>query len=61
MRYYSNYIYYYKDYKIGLNSDSYIKCDRGGLLYKLTFLEAKLRRIQRKRREKLEATRLVVT
>ena len=61
MRRYSNYIRYYKDYKISLSLNSYIKCARNSLLYKLTFLEAKLHRIQRKRRKKLEATRIVVS
>ena len=42
---YNNYIYYYKDYKISLTSNSYIKYNRASLLYKLTFLEAKLRYI----------------
>ena len=61
MRRYSNYIRYYKDYKISLLLDSYVKYARNSLLYKLAFLEVKLRRIQRKRRKKLEATRIVAS
>ena len=45
MRRYNNYIRCYKDYKISLLLNSYIKYIRTRLLYKLTFLEAKLRRI----------------
>ena len=45
MRRYSNYIHLYKDYKISLLLDSYIKYNRNSLPYKLTFSEAKLRRI----------------
>ena len=61
MRRYSKYIRRYKDYKIGPLLDSYNKYDRNSLPCKLTFSEAKLRRIQRKRREKLEATRIVAS
>ena len=46
---------------MGSSSDSYVKYTRNSLLYELTFLEAKLRRIRRKRREKLEATRIVAS
>ena len=61
MRRCSNYIRRYKDYKISLLLDSCIKYDRNSLPYKLTFSEAKLRRIRKKRREKLEATRIAAS
>ena len=61
MRRYNNYIRCYKDYKISPLLDSCIKCTGNGLSCKLTFLEAKLRYIRRKRREKLEATHIVVS
>ena len=61
IRCYSNCVCRYKDYKISLLSDSYIKCTRNSLLYELTFSEVKLRRIRRKRHEKLEAARIAAS
>ena len=50
-----------RECKIGINLDSYIKCFRVSLSYKLAFSEAKLCRIRKKRREKLEAVYCVVS
>ena len=44
-----------KECKIGPNSDSCTECAGGGLSCELAFSEAKLRRIQKKRREKMSA------
>ena len=61
MRRCSNYVRRYKDCKIGPSSDSCVECDGNSLPYELAFSEAKLRRIHRKRREKLEATRIAAS
>ena len=55
MRRCSNYVRCYKDCKVGSLSDSCTEYARNSLSYELAFLEAKLRRIRRKRRKKLEA------
>ena len=49
----------HKECKVSSSSDSYIECVGVGLSYKLAFLKAKLCCIRKKRREKLEAARLV--
>ena len=61
MRRCNNCVRRYKDYKISLLSDSCVKCDENSLSCELTFLEAKLCHIRRKRREKLEATRMAAS
>ena len=55
MRRYSNYVRYNSDCLVGPNSDSCTACTGLGLNCELAFFKAKLRRIQKKRREKLSS------
>ena len=55
MRRCSNCVRRNSDCLVGPNSDSCTACTGSGLNYELAFSEAKLRRIQKKRREKLSS------